>query len=196
MRGLANNWPGFADTQMLIAASDVAATLKRSTIHKNIDAEWVDRIEEALPYLDLIVRNPTIMIEDVDEILPVELSRNIAEKTIKHLAQHTNMIQAITEKDEVIPLEVPSVDCFFTRDGKVFAILEGTEYSTRLRIKQVLDMVDDSFIKVNQGCVINVRSIQKFTVSIGGALKVVLKNGFSDYVARREVKNIKRRFGL
>ncbi len=99
-------------------------------------------------------------------------------------------------EDEVIPLEVPSVDCFFTRDGKVFAILEGTEYSTRLRIKQVLDMVDDSFIKVNQGCVINVRSIQKFTVSIGGALKVVLKNGFSDYVARREVKNIKRRFGL
>ena len=109
MRGLANNWPGFADTQMLIAASDVAATLKRSTIHKNIDSEWVDRIEEALPYLDLIVRNPTIMIEDVDEILPVELSRNIAEKTIKHLAQHTNMIQAITEKDEVIPLELLNV---------------------------------------------------------------------------------------
>lgn len=109
MRGLANNWPGFADAQMLIAASDVAATLKRSTIHKNIDSEWVDRIEDALPYLDLIVRNPTIMIEDVDEILPVELSRNIAEKTIKHLAQHTNMIQAITENDEVIPLELLNV---------------------------------------------------------------------------------------
>ena len=109
MRGLANQCPAFADAQMLVAASDVTASLKRSTIHRNIDSEWVDRIEETIPYLDLIVRHPTIMIEDVDEILPVELSRNIAEKTIKHLAQHTNMIQAITEDDEVIPLQLLNV---------------------------------------------------------------------------------------
>ena len=109
MRGLARENPAFADAQMLIASSDVTASLKRSTVHKNIDVEWVDRIDEALPYLDLIIRRPTIMIEDVDEILPVELSRNIAEKTIKHLAQHTNMIQAITEDDEVIPLELLNV---------------------------------------------------------------------------------------
>ncbi len=109
MRGLANDCPEFADAEMLVAASEVTASLKRSTIHKNIDVEWVDRIEETLPYLDLIVRNPTIMIEDVDEILPVELSRNIAEKTIKHLAQHTNMILTITEKDEVIPQKLLNV---------------------------------------------------------------------------------------
>ena len=109
MRGLANKSPAFADAQMLIGASDVTATLKRSTVHRNIDVEWIDRIEETIPYLDLIVRNPTIMIEDVDEILPVELSRNITEKTIKHLAQHTNMIQAITEDDEVIPLQLLNV---------------------------------------------------------------------------------------
>ena len=109
MRGLTNQCPAFADAQMLVAASDVTASLKRSTIHRNIDSEWVDRIEETIPYLDLIVRHPTIMIEDVDEILPVELSRNIAERTIKHLAQHTNMIQAITEDDEVIPLQLLNV---------------------------------------------------------------------------------------
>ncbi len=109
MRGLAKQSPAFADAQMLIASSDVTASLKRSTIHKNIDVEWVDLIEETLPYLDLIIRHPTVMIEDVDEILPVELSRNIAEKTIKHLAQHTNMIQAITEDDEVIPQQLLNV---------------------------------------------------------------------------------------
>lgn len=109
MQGLADECPDFADAQMLVAASDVTASLKRSTVHKNIDTEWVDRIEETLPYLDLIVRNPTIMIEDVDEILPVELSRNISEKTIKHLAQHTNMILTITEKDEVIPQKLLNV---------------------------------------------------------------------------------------
>lgn len=109
MRELANKSPEFSDAQMLVAASDVTASLKRSTVHKNIDVEWIDKIEETLPYLDLIVRNPTIMIEDVDEILPVELSRNIAEKTIKHLAQHTNMILSITENNEVIPQKLLNV---------------------------------------------------------------------------------------
>lgn len=117
------------------------------------------------------------------------------ERLCKELDDGTELIYGYSG-DEVTPLELALVDCFFTKDGKVFAIFEGAEYATRLRIKQVVEMVDDSFIRVNQGCVINVRSIQKFAVSIGGALKVVLKNGFSDYVARRELKNIKRRFGL
>ena len=83
--------------------------------------------------------------------------------------------------DEVLPLELASVDCFFTKDGKVYACAEGKEYLTKIRIKQVLEQVDDSFIKINQGCIVNVRSIKKFNVSFGGALKVVLKNGFCDY---------------
>ena len=99
-------------------------------------------------------------------------------------------------EEEVVPLELANVTCFYTKDGKVFAYVGEQSYAIKLRLKQVLEMVDDSFIKVNQGCVINTRSIEKFTVSIGGALKVVLKNGFSDYVARRELSNIKRRFGL
>ena len=98
--------------------------------------------------------------------------------------------------DEVTPLELAFVDCFFTKDGKVFACANGREYATKLRIRQVLELVDDCFVKINQGCVINTQRIEKFTVSIGGSLKVVLKNGFCDYVARREIANIKRRFGL
>ncbi len=98
--------------------------------------------------------------------------------------------------DEIIPLEIPDIACFFTKNGKVFASVGNKEYATKLRIKQVLDIVDDSFIKINQGCVANVNQIDKFTVSFGGALKIVFRNGYSDYVSRRELSNIKRRFGL
>ena len=109
MRALAKDSPEFADAEMLVMSSEVDASLKRSTIHKSIDNEWVDKIEAALPYLDVIVRNPSIMIEDVDEILPVELSRHISEKSIKHLAQHTNLILDITEDEEVIPQKILNV---------------------------------------------------------------------------------------
>jgi DNA-binding LytR/AlgR family response regulator len=70
------------------------------------------------------------------------------------------------------------------------------EYATKLRIKQVLELTDDTFIRINQGCVINFKKIEKFKASFGGALMVIMENGYSDYVARRELKNIKRRLGL
>ena len=98
--------------------------------------------------------------------------------------------------EEVVPLDLGEVVCFFTKDNKVYALIGDKEYAVKLRIKQVMEIVDDSFIKINQGCVANVRKIAKFAVSFGGALKVVFVNGYSDYVARRETKNIKRRLGL
>ena len=98
--------------------------------------------------------------------------------------------------EEILPLPLMDVDCFFTKESKVFAAVGAKEYATKLRIKQIEGLVDDSFIKINQGCIVNVKQVEKFAVSFGGALKIVLKNGRFDYVARREVKNIKRRFGL
>ncbi len=98
--------------------------------------------------------------------------------------------------DEIVPLVLPQITCFFTKDNKVYAYVDDKEYAVKLRIKQIVDMVDDTFIKINQGCVANVNQIKKFAVSFGGALKVVFKNGYTDYVSRRETKNVKRRLGL
>ena len=98
--------------------------------------------------------------------------------------------------EEIIPLELPEITCFFTRDNKVFARVNGKDYTTKLRIKDALELVDDSFIKINQGCVASVKRIKKFTASFGGALRVIFEDGYSDYVSRREVARVKRRFGL
>lgn len=108
MRGLAKECPSFEDAKMLIASSETTVNLKRNKVHKRIDSEWVERIEAALPYIDTIVRNPSVMIEDVDEILPVEISRHITEKSIKHLAQHTNLILDV-KGDEVTPSKILNV---------------------------------------------------------------------------------------
>ncbi|MBR2612324.1 MAG: DUF2357 domain-containing protein, partial [Clostridia bacterium] len=110
----------YAEAQMLIGSADANASLSKNTIHKVIDADWITVIEEALPYLDIVVRMPGVAIEDVDEILPVEISRHITEKSIRHLAQHTNLIQKI-EGDEVTPSRILNVyheETLFTYENK------------------------------------------------------------------------------
>ncbi len=110
----------FADAQMLVGSADTKVNLKRNTVRKSIDTDWIDVIEDALPALDLIIRNPAVAIEDVDEILPVELSRHITDKSIKHLATHTNLILNV-DGDEVTPQKILNVyhdETFLTYENK------------------------------------------------------------------------------
>lgn len=100
------------------------------------------------------------------------------------------------DRDEIFPLELEKISCFYTQENKVFARINGKNYVTKLRIKQVVEIVDDTFIKINQGCVVRVDCIKKFAASFGGSLRLILKDGYSDYVSRRELPQVKRRFGL
>lgn len=85
---------------------------------------------------------------------------------------------------------------FYTKNKKVFIITQNAEYLIKERLYQIEEIIDDNFIKINQGCLINISKILKFDSSIIGTLKVILINGFEDYISRRELKNVKRRIGL
>jgi len=79
------------------------AVLYRKVLQKNIDELWVKRVEDALPYLDTALRAVRKDIKEVEEIKPIALSRNITVKSLQHLATHTNFIDRIDEKGNVIP---------------------------------------------------------------------------------------------
>ena len=107
-RQLAKDHPQLEDAQMLVGASDAEASLQRQVIHRSVDVEWIQIIEDTLPYLDLIMRKPTIMIEDAEEVTPVELARHISDKSIRHLAQHTNLIQEV-HGDDIRPSKILNI---------------------------------------------------------------------------------------
>ncbi len=120
MRRLREECPEFADAELLLGSADTEASLFKHDIYKTIDTEWIEVIEQTLPYLDLVIRQPAVAIEDVDEILPVELSRHITEKSVKHLAQHTNFILDIKD-DEVTPQKLLNVyhdETYLTYENK------------------------------------------------------------------------------
>ena len=108
-RTLAKDCEPFADAQMVVAAADTNVSLKRNKISRTIETEWIERIEATIPALDTIIRFPSVAIEDVDEILPIELSRHITEKSIRHLATHTNLILNVDENDDVTPSKILNV---------------------------------------------------------------------------------------
>ena len=69
--------------------------LNRRIMEKAIDASWVEAIETGLVYVDNVMRNPRKTIENVEEVVPIALSKKITVDSIKHLAQHTDLIQSV-----------------------------------------------------------------------------------------------------
>ncbi len=120
MHALAKENEIFADAQMLLGSADTQASLSKQDILKSIDTDWIDIIEETMPHLDTVIRNPSVAIENVEEVLPVEVSRHINDRSVKHLAQHTNYILDIKD-DEIIPQKILNVyrdETYLTYENK------------------------------------------------------------------------------
>ena len=87
---------------------DATIELRKRYLLRAIDETWVNIIEDTLPALDTIIRNPSKFIEEKEEVLPVEMTRKVSVRTLQHLAQHTDLISRI-EGDMIIPSKLLNV---------------------------------------------------------------------------------------
>ena len=134
--------------------------------------------------------------EREDEVIVYAKEKNSLVKSIEDLVngadnyftvQNERGIKRITEKEAY---------CFYIEDKKVYALTEKEKLLLKMRLYSIEEKLSEDFIKINQSTVINIKKIQRFDVSVTGTLKVIMKNGYTDYVSRRRIKNVKERLGL
>lgn len=88
----------FNYTHSLLSSGKNTFSANHRIMEKVIDPSWVEAIEEGILHIDKVLRNPRKTIEDVEEIVPIALSKKITVESVKHLAQHTDLIQEYDEK--------------------------------------------------------------------------------------------------
>ena len=75
------------------------------------DIEWIEKMEETIPYLDNIYRAPNRFIINEEEIVKIELARKITVDSIKHLSKNTNFIQSVDkETGDVTPSKILNIN--------------------------------------------------------------------------------------
>ena len=70
---------------------------------------WVEVFEEYMPILDNMIRNPRRFIQSDESLVPLEKAKKFTEESVKHLAQHTQLIQDIDKDGMPQPLKVLNV---------------------------------------------------------------------------------------
>ena len=70
---------------------------------------WIEIIEETLPYIVNAIDKPNRLLNNNEEILQIEKTKKVTVESIKHLSKHTNLIQEIDEEENVIPNKILNV---------------------------------------------------------------------------------------
>lgn len=64
---------------------------------KTVDLNWVDSVEEALEAMQNIISSPRNVIKEEELIVNVAQAKRANSETVRHLAQHTNLIEDFNE---------------------------------------------------------------------------------------------------
>lgn len=134
--------------------------------------------------------------KDKEEIIAYSKEKsNLISKIESLCSEDNNKIIAYSNHiiKELNPIEI---ECFYTENEKVYALYQGKAYQIKKRLYELNKQLNNTFIYINQSCLANIDQIDHFDASIGGALMIVFKSGYKDYVSRRQIKNVKERLGI
>lgn len=105
-----------------LSHSRSTTALNRRILEKDIDVSWVEAIETGLVSIDNVIRNPSKTITNVEEVVPIALSKKITVDSVKHLAQHTDLIQSVDpETGKITPSKVLNIhkeESYLTYENK------------------------------------------------------------------------------
>ena len=130
-----------------------------------------------------------------EEVLVFAHERNALVNEIERIVQENNLELIGYKENEASKLKLFDVNCFISENNKVFALTK-EKLQLKFRLYQIEEMLDENFIKINQSCIANIRQIEKVQATFSGSLQVVFRNGYCDYISRRNLKSVKERLGV
>lgn len=130
-----------------------------------------------------------------EKIVIYQHNENPLTEKIKQLVEETEEIIGYKEK-EILKLNPYDIFCVTVIENKVCAVLKDETYQLKERLYTLEEKLPQVFVKINQSCIANIEKIGRFDASISGTLKLTFKNGWTDYVSRRQLKSIKERLGI
>lgn len=134
-------------------------------------------------------------IREEEVVIYVHQSSQLSADIENYVRARSEELFGFDDKNAV-KLNRSEIFCFTVENDRVYAYTEKERFLIKRRLYEVEETLDDGFVKINQSCIVNVEKILRFDASFSGTLSVTLKNGYKDYVSRRQIKKVKERIGI
>lgn len=132
-----------------------------------------------------------------EEIIAVVHSPSSLTENIENLVCNFSGADSITgyNDTDMRRLRFDEIECITVIDRRVIAIdTRGNRYRLQDRLRDLEDILPSYFIRINKSTLANEHRIQKFVAVFSGGVDAVFKCGYKEYVSRRCLAQIKRRY--
>ena len=97
--------------------------------------------------------------------------------------------------DELMCLSFENIECITVIDRKIYAIdNKGKQYRVKQKLFELEKILPSYFVRINKSSLGNVQKIRRFKTAFNGSVDVEFVCGYVDYVSRRCLSEVKRRF--
>lgn len=174
----------------LLDTSTNFCTFKYVRLVKSIEEDWISAIEQALPALHHVVLNPRKFIEEDREIVNIAMARNITTESIRHLTQHSNLIDKYDPDGTVVPNRILNVfkeeSLNIYENRFVCTLVAELQHFVNKRYNVIFENTKDeigSFFEMES-------KIDNYTETVDYKLQVKIRDKQSDEVNERENDDI------
>lgn len=116
---------------------------------------------------------------------------------IEKLSKDTPQIISGSKNEKIEVIEQEDLIRVYSNSGKVFAVTDKGEYTTRLRLYEMEERLNSNqFVRISNSEIINFKKVKNFDLSFTGTICVEFMNGTTTYVSRRYVSKIKTILGI
>ena len=97
--------------------------------------------------------------------------------------------------DELMCISFENIECITVIDRKIYAIdNKGKQYRVKQKLFELEKILPSYFVRINKSSLGNVQKIRRFKTAFNGSVDVEFVCGYVDYVSRRCLSEVKRRF--
>ncbi|QWB99650.1 hypothetical protein KHQ88_05660 [Mycoplasmatota bacterium] len=90
----------------LLDTSDLEFYQKERKEKRIFDDSWMSEVEDIIPVIDKLTRNPREALKKIREVVPVERAKKIDADSIRHLASHSELIKSADRHGNIVPSKV------------------------------------------------------------------------------------------
>ena len=184
------------NSKVFLKNTDSDMHFKSDFLGDSLSFEWMDEIENACPFIDIIVRNPKLALVQEEMVVKVEKAKKITVASVKDLARHTNYISKINKKTQDIePNKIMDVRNEETYNIYENRFLYSLIYTMNKFILEKEDLLNE--LEVNNKKVLEYKANTKtLKEKVDISLKITstsIPNDDTNKNIEEEIENIKQR---
>lgn len=118
---------------------------------------------------------------------------------IEHLVLQDAAVDKVVgyEEDSIAVVNLADVELFYVENDKVIAHCgDNKSYRIKKTLSELETILPADFVRISKSGIANWSRVSRMNVQLSGAVNVIFRSGYSDYISRRCFADIKRRYKL